>query len=219
MQIVYIPLREPHPSGGTASVGRVKMSYFKASNQALVIGKFRNTPRRSPSVGSPDKFTESSAQIWKFLLEVSGGRNISSLLNSDIMVAQSLQRAASPTHDLKQLAESQATTLIGYMKKCQISQDVLRTDPTKMKAMLADHTASTHSNIIKDLNPHHFKGAEVDHILEQYGNILSQEPASYEEWVYLLYFYFNMLIMVHHPDTLLITTTRFLRPFCIMSTR
>jgi hypothetical protein len=54
--------------------------------------------------------------------------------------------------------------------------------------MLADHTASTHPNIIKDLNPYHFKGAEVDHILEQYGNILSQEPASYEEWVYLFYF-------------------------------
>jgi len=129
--------------------------------------------------------------------------------------SQSLQCPASPT-DLKQLAEIQATTLIGFMKKGQISQDVLRTDPTKMKAMLADHTASTHPNIIKDLNPYHFKGAEVDHILEQYGNILSQEPASYEEWVYLLYFNSHAN---PRPDTLLITTTRFLRPFCIMSTR
>ncbi len=76
-----------------------------------------------------------------------------------------------------------------------------------------------HPNIVKDLNPHHFKGAEVDHILDQYDNILSQEPTSYEEWVQLLYFHFNILITVHRTDTSLITITRFLQPFCIMSTR
>jgi hypothetical protein len=100
-----------------------------------------------------------------------------------------------------------------------MSQDVLRTDPTKMKSMLADHAASTHPNIIKDLNPYHFKGMEVDHILDQYDNILSQEPTGYEEWVQLLYFYFNVLITVHYIDISLITITRFLRPFCTMSTR
>jgi len=47
--------------------------------------------------------------------------------------------------------------------------------------MLADHAASTNPNIIKDLNPYHFDGTEVDHILDQYDKVLSQEPTSYDE--------------------------------------
>ena len=96
--------------------------------------------------------------------------------------------------NIKEVAERQAATLVDYVKKFTICQDVLRTDPTKMTEMLAAHAASPDPSVVKQPNPYHFKAEEVDHLLEQYNSVLRQEPASYEEYVPLFYFHFTTLI-------------------------
>ena len=112
-------------------------------------------------------------------------------LSNDMTSTQVLthRRTLPSKINVPEVAERQAATLVGYIKKYTISQEVLRTNPTKMAELLATHQASTHPNIMKGTNPHHSRIQDVDRLLEDYNKALCQEPATFEECVPPLHIY------------------------------